>query len=298
MSKWRGFGGLILPLASLVTFWPLISSPLIPGFSSVLSNFDSSFPLASFGTTQAAETLRSVALLQAIAPVLPTHHAAHAAKRHHAATLETARRRLGRWQRGRELLALADTYGHKHATTHLSNSLRRMEKYGSNQRLAKAMQHLAAATVLQAATTDSSASAGPATAVIPGDIDPTVNVNTAASVPPTDWSWASNFAMVLLLPVTGSGAPPASVLSFDGSTTADPAVAVSYGKSEATLLLKIATRSFMERGADLSFLSAFPGEREYLFAPLTYLQPTGRREVVVVGEAEYTVVEVEPHFAS
>ena len=82
------------------------------------------------------------------------------------------------------------------------------------------------------------------------------------------------------------------------STTADPAIAVNYGRSEATLLLKITTRSFMDRGADLTFLSAFPGEKEYLFPPLTYLQPTGRREVVPVGSAEFTVVEVEPHFAS
>ena len=65
---------------------------------------------------------------------------------------------------------------------------------------------------------------------------------------------------------------------------------------EATLLLKIASRSFMDRGADLRFLSAFPGEAEYLFPPLTYLQPTGRRTRVLVGadKVEVTVVEVVP----
>ena len=52
------------------------------------------------------------------------------------------------------------------------------------------------------------------------------------------------------------------------------------------------------RACPVSFLSAFPGEAEYLFPPLTYLQPTGRREVVTLGDAEYTVVEVEPRFAS
>ena len=36
----------------------------------------------------------------------------------------------------------------------------------------------------------------------------------------------------------------------------------------------------MDRGADLAWCSAFPGEKEFLFPPLTYLKPTGRREEV------------------
>ena len=36
----------------------------------------------------------------------------------------------------------------------------------------------------------------------------------------------------------------------------------------------------MERGADIAFLSAFPGEAEALFPPLTYLKPTGRQHVL------------------
>ena len=55
----------------------------------------------------------------------------------------------------------------------------------------------------------------------------------------------------------------------------------------------------MDRGADIAFLSAFPGEREVLFPPLTYLKPTKRREVLKLGEgATCTVVEVTVAFPS
>ena len=87
------------------------------------------------------------------------------------------------------------------------------------------------------------------------------------------------------------------------STTSDPRVAVAYGASRnseagCSLLFKVATSSFMERGADLSWCSAFPGESEFLYPPLTYLQPTSRREVVRLGSNDFTVIELTPHFAS
>jgi len=34
----------------------------------------------------------------------------------------------------------------------------------------------------------------------------------------------------------------------------------------------------LQRGADLTFLSMFPGEAETLFPPLTFVQPTGKVE--------------------
>ena len=57
---------------------------------------------------------------------------------------------------------------------------------------------------------------------------------------------------------------------------------------------QVRSNSFMNRGADISWCSAFPAEREYLYPPLTYLKPTQRREVVKVGSVEIEVVEVEP----
>jgi len=88
------------------------------------------------------------------------------------------------------------------------------------------------------------------------------------------------------------------------STTSDPTVAVRYALSGHSLLFKVSATSFMNRGADITWLSAFPAEKEVVYPPLTYLQPTGRREVVTIeaGEAgkgsprmEFTVLEVEPH---
>lgn len=88
------------------------------------------------------------------------------------------------------------------------------------------------------------------------------------------------------------------------STTTDLRVAVSYsvgfspaGASRA-LLFKLRAESFMDRGADLTFLSCFPGEAEMCFPPLTYLAPSGRREVFVVEGVEFEVIEVEPKFGS
>ena len=59
------------------------------------------------------------------------------------------------------------------------------------------------------------------------------------------------------------------------STTSDLSVAMRYSASSTDVLLRLITESFMQRGPDICFLSAFPGEAEFLFPPLTYLQPTG-----------------------
>jgi hypothetical protein len=91
------------------------------------------------------------------------------------------------------------------------------------------------------------------------------------------------------------------------STTTSLDVAVAYARSHSSLIFKISTKSFLERGADLAFLSAFPGEAEFLLPPLTCLRPTGRTQAITFEDADaagggregggamkYTVVEVEP----
>ena len=61
------------------------------------------------------------------------------------------------------------------------------------------------------------------------------------------------------------------------------------------VLLRLITESFYERGPDISFASAFPAEAEFLFPPLTYLQPTGHVETAVLVEGlAYEVVDVRP----
>ena len=80
------------------------------------------------------------------------------------------------------------------------------------------------------------------------------------------------------------------------STTADLHIAVAYSASKQGILLRLRTASSMERGADLTFLSAFPGEREFLFPPLTYLQPIKPAVVkpITLAGAAFSVVDVEP----
>ena len=94
------------------------------------------------------------------------------------------------------------------------------------------------------------------------------------------------------------------------STTTDLGIAVQYSVSPNALLFRIVTNSFMQRGVDLQFLSAFPGEAEYLFPPLTFLRPSQKVEIKItkddvddegnslekLGDVEikYTVVQLEP----
>ena len=81
------------------------------------------------------------------------------------------------------------------------------------------------------------------------------------------------------------------------STTRSLKVAMQYAASENSLLLRVFTRNFMVRGPEISFLSAFPAEEEFLFPPLTYLEPTGEVQTLRLDEATYTVIGVKPHMS-
>ena len=67
------------------------------------------------------------------------------------------------------------------------------------------------------------------------------------------------------------------------------------------LLLKFCTDSFIERGANLAYLSAFPEEEECLFPPLTYMKPPAggmRQETFFIGSTRFRVIEVKPTFGT
>ena len=88
------------------------------------------------------------------------------------------------------------------------------------------------------------------------------------------------------------------------STTANLRTAVEYAASTRSVLLRLRTRNFMTRGPGVAFLSAFPGEQEYLYPPLTYLQPVHdpvTHEPIVeeleVDDAIFSVIDVEPHMS-
>ena len=82
------------------------------------------------------------------------------------------------------------------------------------------------------------------------------------------------------------------------STTSALKVAVAYSEAATSLIFKLRTDSFMARGAEIKFLSAFPSEDECLFPPLTYLRPTGKTEHIECIGRQFTVVEVVPHFGT
>ena len=81
------------------------------------------------------------------------------------------------------------------------------------------------------------------------------------------------------------------------STTTDIATAVSYSLRSDSLIFRIVTKNGLQRGADLQWLSAFPAEAEILYPPLTYLQPTGRSQVIELNNHRFTIVEVTPTLA-
>ena len=78
------------------------------------------------------------------------------------------------------------------------------------------------------------------------------------------------------------------------STSYDLHTALFYSHSPHSILFKIVTRSFMERGADLDWISCFPEEQECLFPPCTLLSPTGRTQKVKSPTTNFTIVEVTP----
>lgn len=62
------------------------------------------------------------------------------------------------------------------------------------------------------------------------------------------------------------------------STTSDVDQAIAYAMQSPCnrhcVMMRCITNLAHDRAPDISFLSAFPAEREYLFPPLTYLKPS------------------------
>ena len=85
------------------------------------------------------------------------------------------------------------------------------------------------------------------------------------------------------------------------STTSDFKVAVAYATCrEGCLLMKIVVESALDHGADLAWLSAFPGEAEVLYPPLTYLKSTQRHQELKCKETGIVVsiLELVPNMSA
>lgn len=82
------------------------------------------------------------------------------------------------------------------------------------------------------------------------------------------------------------------------STSKEPSIALRYARgAKDALIFRLSSTSFMNLGCDLTSLSAFPHEKEYLYPPLTYLCPRGTFTIDVDGTT-YVVVDVTADFPS
>jgi hypothetical protein len=85
------------------------------------------------------------------------------------------------------------------------------------------------------------------------------------------------------------------------STTSDLDVALKYGTCHAgSVIFKIIADNTLKHGAGLQWLSAFASEKEELYPPLTFLQPTKRMQTLTSEKtgAKVTIVEVTPDLSA
>ena len=89
------------------------------------------------------------------------------------------------------------------------------------------------------------------------------------------------------------------------STTKDLAMAIEFSSEGArSVLLRVRTTGFMNRGAQLGWLSVFPFEVEYLYPPATFLKPLRAKPYDFQIEKRngsekkiFQVVDVEPQLS-
>lgn len=77
------------------------------------------------------------------------------------------------------------------------------------------------------------------------------------------------------------------------STSTEKDVAIEFSEGKHPLVFKFVTDNFMSRGADISFLSVYPKEKETLYPPLTYLQ-VDHIGVEVINYTRVLVASVRP----
>ena len=81
------------------------------------------------------------------------------------------------------------------------------------------------------------------------------------------------------------------------SATSQLEIAARYSQwGSHALLFRIRSTTFMNLGCDISDLSAFPHEHEFLYPPLSFLHPNGVTHTLKRVGIKYTIVEVEPSF--
>jgi hypothetical protein len=89
---------------------------------------------------------------------------------------------------------------------------------------------------------------------------------------------------------------------MQGATPDEPEASEASGGGRGPpsdcLLFRVLVSNPLQCGADLSHLSYFASEAEYLYPPLTFLRPTRRLTRLTFQGTAYTVIDVEPIFPS
>ena len=89
------------------------------------------------------------------------------------------------------------------------------------------------------------------------------------------------------------------------SSTSDLDIAIRYAKKwqdddghdgQAALIFRIIVDGWLDQAPDLSFLSAFPHEKEFTYPPLTFFQPVGKMERLIYNGTEFTILDAKPSF--
>ena len=79
------------------------------------------------------------------------------------------------------------------------------------------------------------------------------------------------------------------------SVTKDIATATQFALSRGCIVMKIKVSDALSYGADITWLSCYPEQREVVYPPLTFLKPTtGIIKMYDVGDASFAVMEIEP----
>ena len=71
--------------------------------------------------------------------------------------------------------------------------------------------------------------------------------------------------------------------------------AIRKGVENGALLIKMIIQEH-QPPVELTFLSLFPGEAEFLCPPLTMMKPTGREQIIEYDGIKLTIIEVTYFF--
>ncbi len=79
--------------------------------------------------------------------------------------------------------------------------------------------------------------------------------------------------------------------------TAELWIALKHSQGgDSSVILWMRSQNFIDRGVDLTWISAFPHEREFLYSPLSYMQSVCDSDepiIVKIDGVTYKVFEVK-----